>query len=111
MNLGWVKKNPALAEGFMRALMEATEVINKDRPRAAKDVSAFLKSLDPPMVEQLMTKLSYDMELSQASISMLRLAESQLKGQGKLTKPVDYGTFIYPDLLRKASPGKVNYKP
>ena len=111
MNLGWVKKNPAPAEGFMRALMEATELINKDRPRAAKDVSAFLKSLDPPMVEQLMTKLSYDMELSQASISMLRLAESQLKGQGKLTKPVDYSTFIYPDLLRKASPGKVNYKP
>jgi len=111
MNLGWVKKNPALADGFVRALMEATEVINKDRPRAAKDVSAFLKSLDPPMVEQLMTKLSYDMELSQASISMLRLAESQLKGQGKLTKPVDYSTFIYPDLLRKVSPGKVNYKP
>jgi ABC-type nitrate/sulfonate/bicarbonate transport system substrate-binding protein len=111
MNLGWVKKNPAPAEGFVRALMEATEVINKDRPRAAKDVSAFLKSLDPPMVEQLMTKLSYDMELSPASISMLRLAESQLKGQGKLTKPVDYGAFIYPDLLRKVSPGKVSYKP
>ena len=36
-------------------------------------MAAFLKSLDPPMVEQLMTKLTYDMELSQASISMLRL--------------------------------------
>jgi ABC-type nitrate/sulfonate/bicarbonate transport system substrate-binding protein len=111
MNQGWIKKNPAPAEGFMRALVEATEIINKDRSRAAKDVSAFLKSLDPPMVEQLMTKLTYDMELSNASISMLRLAESQLKQQGKLTKPVDYGAFIYPDLLRKVQPGKVNYKP
>ena len=111
MNLGWVKKNPGPAEGFMRALVEATEIINKDRPRAAKDVSAFLKSLDPPTVEQLMTKLTYDMELSNASIGMLRLAESQLKQQGKLTKPVDYGVFIYPDLLRKVSPGKVDYKP
>jgi NitT/TauT family transport system substrate-binding protein len=111
MNQGWIKKNPAQAEGFMRALVEATEIINKDRSRAAKDVSAFLKSLDPPMVEQLMTKLSYDMELSNASISMLRLAESQLKQQGKLTKPVDYGAFIDPDLLRKVLPGKVNYKP
>jgi len=111
MNLGWIKKNPDPANGFMRALVEATEVINKDRPRAAKDVSAFLKSLDPPMVEQLMTKLTFDMELSQDSISMLKLAESQLKGQGKLTKPVDYGVFVYPELLRKVSPGKVNYKP
>ena len=111
MNQGWIKKNPAQAEGFVRALVEATEIINKDRSRAARDVSAFLKSLDPPMVEQLMTKLTYDMELSNDSISMLRLAESQLKQQGKLTKPVDYGAFIYPDLLRKVLPGKVNYKP
>jgi ABC-type nitrate/sulfonate/bicarbonate transport system substrate-binding protein len=111
MNLGWIKKNPAQAEGFMRALVEATELINKDRQRAAKDVSAFLKSLDPPMVEQLMTKLTFDMELSNPTISMLRLAESQLKQQGKLTKPVDYGAFIYPDLLRKVQPAKVNYKP
>ena len=111
MNQGWIKKNPAQAEGFVRALVEATELINKDRPRAAKDVSAFLKSLDPPMVEQLMTKLTYDMELSDPSISMLKLAESQLKQQGKLAKPVDYGAFIYPDLLRKVLPGKVDYKP
>jgi len=111
MNQGWIKKNPTQAEGFMRALVEATEIINRERSRAAKDVSAFLKSLDPPMVEQLMTKLTYDMELSNASISMLRLAESQLKQQGKLTKPVDYSAFIYPELLRKVVPGKVNYKP
>jgi ABC-type nitrate/sulfonate/bicarbonate transport system substrate-binding protein len=111
MNLGWIKKNPDPADGFMRALVEATELINKDRPRAAKAVSAFLKSLDPPMVEQLMTKLRYDMELSNDSISMLRLAESQLKQQGKLTKPIDYGVFIYPELLRKVQPAKVNYKP
>ena len=109
MNQGWIKKNQAPAEAFMRALVEATEIINKDRPRAAKAVSAFLKSLDPPMVEQLMTKLSYDMELSNASISMLRLAESQLKQQGKLTKPIDYNALINPELLRKVSPGKVNY--
>ena len=111
MNQGWIKKNPAQAEGFVRALVEATAIINKDRARAAKDVSAFLKSLDPPMVEQLMTKLTYDMELSNDSISMLKLAESQLKQQGKLTKAVDYGALIYPDLLRKVAPGKVDYKP
>ena len=42
---------------------------------------------------------------------MFRLAESQLKQQNKLTKPLDYGAFIYPDLLRKVQPAKVTYKP
>ncbi len=111
MNLGWIKKNPAQAEAFMRALVEATEIINKDRQRAAKDVSAFLKSLDPALVEQLMTKLRFDMVLDDFTIGLFRLSEAQLKQQGKLTKPVDYGAFVYPDLLRKILPSKVNYKP
>ena len=111
MNLGWVKKNPAPAEGFVRALTEATDIINKDRKRAAKDVSAFLKNLDAPLVEQLMTKLRFEMALDDSTIAMLRLAESQLKQQGKLAKPVDYGAFVYPDLLRKVQPAKVHYRP
>jgi len=110
MNLGWIRKNPAQAEAFMRALVEATDIINKDRKRAAKDVSDFLKSLDPPLVEQLMTKLTFDMELGQSTIGMFRLAEAQLKQQGKLTKPLDLGAFVYPELLRKVQPAKVNYK-
>jgi len=111
MNLGWIKKNPEQAEGFMRALVEATDIINKDRKRAAKDVSDFLKSLDPPLVEQLMTKLRFEMVLDDFTISLFRLAETQLKQQGKLTKPLDLGAFVYPDLLRKVLPKSVNYKP
>jgi ABC-type nitrate/sulfonate/bicarbonate transport system substrate-binding protein len=111
MNLGWIKKNPEQAEGFVRALVEATDVINKDRKRAAKNVSDFLKSLDPPMVEQLMTKLRFEMVLDDFTVSLFRLAETQLKQQGKLTKPLDLGAFIYPDLLRRVSPKSVNYKP
>src|SRR5258706_1117524 len=111
MNLGWIKKNPAQADGFMRALVEATEIINKDRKRAARDVSDFLKNLDPPMVEQLMTKLTFDMELGTTTINMFRLAEAQLKGQGKLTKPIDYGAFVYPELLGKGEPNEVDDKP
>jgi len=111
MNLGWIRKNPAQAEGFMRALVEATELINGNRARAAKDVSDFLKSLDPPLVEQLMTKLRFEMVLDDFTIGLFRLAEAQLKQQGKLTKPLDYGAFVYPDLLRKVLPAKVNYKP
>src|SRR5229473_5064918 len=111
MNLGWIQKNPGPAEAFIRALVEATDLINRDRKRAAKDVSDFLKNLDPPMVEQLMTKLTFDIELGNSTIGMFRLAEAQLKQQGKLSKPLDYGAFVYPDLLRKVQPVKVNYKP
>lgn len=111
MNLGWIKKNPEPAEGFIRALIEATDIINKDRKRAAKDVSDFLKSLDPPMVEQLMTKLRFEVVLDDFTVSLFRLAETQLKQQGKLAKPLDLGAFVYPDLLRRLSPKSVNYKP
>jgi ABC-type nitrate/sulfonate/bicarbonate transport system substrate-binding protein len=111
MNQGWIKKNPEQAVAFIRALVDATEIINKDRKRAAKDVSNFLKNLDPPLVEQLMTKLTFDMELSDFTVSLFKLAEAQLKQQGKLAKPLEMGAFVYPELLRKVQPAKVNYKP
>ena len=111
MNKAWIAKNPAPAEGFIRALLEATDLINKDRKRAARDVSNFLKNLDPAMVEQLMTKLTFDVQLSDFTLNLFKLAESQLKQQGKLAKPVDYNALIYPDLLKKLQPAKVTYKP
>jgi ABC-type nitrate/sulfonate/bicarbonate transport system substrate-binding protein len=111
MNRGWIQKNPAPAEAFIRALADATDLINRDRKRAAKDVSDFLKNLDPALVEQLMTKLKFEMELSDFTVNLFHLAEAQLKQQGKLAKPLDYNAFFYPDLLRKLLPAKVNYKP
>ncbi len=111
MNRGWIQKNPAPAEAFIRALVDATDLINHDRKRAAKDVSDFLKNLDPATVEQLMTKLTFEMELSDFTVNLFRLAEAQLKAQGKLAKPLDWSDFIYPELMRKVLPAKVNYKP
>ena len=110
MNKAWIQKNPAPAEAFLRSLVDATEIINGDRKRAAKDVSDFLKNLDPPLVEQLMTKLRFEMVFDDFTVNLFRLAESQLKQQGKLTKPLDYNAFLYPDLMRKVLPAKVNYK-
>lgn len=111
MNRGWIQKNPAPAEAFIRALVDATDLINRDRKRAAKDVSEFLKNLDPAMVEQLMAKLTFEMELSDFTVNLFRLAEAQLKAQGKLAKPLDWSGFIYPELMRKVLPAKVTYKP
>lgn len=111
MNRGWIQKHPAPAEAFIRALADATDLINRDRKRAAKDVSDFLKNLDPEMVEQLMAKLTFEMELSDFTVNLFRLAEAQLKAQGKLAKPLDWSGFIYPELMRKVLPAKVTYKP
>jgi NitT/TauT family transport system substrate-binding protein len=111
MNKAWIQKNPGPAESFIKALVDATEIINGDRKRAAKDVSDFLKNLDPPLVEQLMTKLKFEMVFDDFTVNLFRLAEAQLKQQGKLTKPLDYNAFFYPDLMRKVQPTKVNYKP
>jgi NitT/TauT family transport system substrate-binding protein len=111
MNKAWILKNQAAAEAFLRALVDATEIINGDRKRAAKDVSDFLKNLDPALVEQLMTKLRFEMVFDDFTLNLFRLAENQLKQQGKLTKPLDYNAFFYPDLMRKVLPAKVNYKP
>src|SRR6266853_163168 len=111
MNRGWIQKNPAPAEAFIRALVDATDLINHDRKRAARDVSDFLKNLDPATVEQLMAKLTFEMELSDFTVNLFRLAEAQLKAQGKLAKPLDWSGFIYPDLMRKVLPEKVNSKP
>ena len=111
VNRGWIQKTPAPAEAFIRALADATDLINRDRKRAAKDVSDFLKNLDPAMVEQLMAKLTFEMELSDFTVNLFRLAEAQLKAQGKLAKPLDWSGFIYPELMRKVLPAKVNYKP
>jgi hypothetical protein len=58
-----------------------------------------------------MTKLRFEVVLDDFTLSLFRLAESQLKQQNKLAKPVDYGAFVYPDLLRKIQPAKVNFKP
>jgi ABC-type nitrate/sulfonate/bicarbonate transport system substrate-binding protein len=106
----WIQKNPAAAEEFIRALVEASELINRDRKQAARMVSNFFKNLDPALVETLMGKLRYDVRLDQAGIDFLKSAEAKIKAQGKLAKPVDYRSFIYPDLLKKVRPDKVHYK-
>jgi len=58
--------------------------------------------------QQLLTKLQFEMELSDFTVNLFRLGPAQV---GKLAKPLDYGAFSYPDLMRKVLPAKVNYKP
>lgn len=108
-NKAWAEKNPVAALAFMRSMIEATDRINHQRDAATAEVAQFLK-LDPKLAKLLMTKLVYDVHLDQRSIGNLQIAESQLKSIGKLAKPVDWQTLIYPDLLQKLAPNKVSCK-
>lgn len=108
LNRGWAEKNQAAGVAFIRSLIEATDRINTQRPEAVKDVSTFLR-MDPMLTETLMGKLRYEIRLGQESIDALRYAEQQLKSVGKLSKPVDWQRFIYPDLLRQAAPERVAF--
>jgi len=109
MNKGWVIQNPAPAKEFLAALLEADNYIRSNPKEAAALVSKFLK-LDLALTELLMPKLRHDIRLDQDSVDNFRIAEKQLKDQGKLAKPLDYKSFIYPDLLKALKPEKVNFK-
>lgn len=106
MNKGWIGRNQESALAFMRALVEATEMINGDRPAAAKLVSDFLR-LDLTLTQTLMPKLAYHMKLGDDGLRNFKIAENQLRGMNRLRREVVWSDFFYPDLLRQVSPSQV----
>jgi ABC-type nitrate/sulfonate/bicarbonate transport system substrate-binding protein len=108
VNRGWATQNPEAAAAFMRALIEATQLIRNNPDEAAKHIATFLK-MDYPLTRELVGKVDFDIYLDQNSIEHLRRIESQLKESGKLAKPIDWEKFIFPDMLKKVAPERVNY--
>jgi NitT/TauT family transport system substrate-binding protein len=107
LNRGWAEKNPAAAVSFMRSMVEATDLINKDPAKAATFVATFLK-LDKDMTENLMRKLRFEVRLDQDSLENFITIQEQLKGLGKLAKPVDLKQFVEPKILSQVRPEAVN---
>ncbi len=108
VNRGWAEKHPAVAASFMRSMVEATELINNDPAKAATLVASFLK-LDKELTTTLMGKLRFDVRLDQGSIENFVTIQDQLKGLGKLAKPVDLKRFIDADILRGVRPEAVTF--
>ena len=106
MNRGWIDQNKASAEKFMRALIEANDVILKDRPAAIKMVSKFLK-MPPELTTELMPKVEYDMDWQPRSIESIEVAVQQLADQKKLKGPFDYSKYIYLDLVKAVRPENI----
>ncbi len=106
MNRGWIEANKATAEKFIKALCEANDVINKDRPAAAKMVAKFLK-MPVELATELMPKLEYDMEWTPRSLEAINDSAHLLTEQKKLKAPLDYGSYVYMDLLKAVRPASV----
>jgi ABC-type nitrate/sulfonate/bicarbonate transport system substrate-binding protein len=109
MNRGWIEQNKATAEKFVRALMEANDIIGKDRPAAAKMVAKFLK-MPLELATELMPKVEFDMDWQPRSIESIQVAEKQLADQKKLKAPIDYSKYVYLDLVKAVRPENIKIK-
>jgi len=109
MNRGWIEQNKATAEKFMRALMQANDMIEKDRPAAAKMVAKFLK-MPVELATELMPKVEFDMDWQARSIESIQVAEKQLADQKKLKAPIDYSKYVYLDLVKAVRPENIKIK-
>lgn len=106
MNRGWIEKNQATAEKFMRALIEANDLIGKDRAAAARMVSKFLK-MPLELATELMPKVEYNMTWTDRAVATIKIAEDQLAKQKKLKAPLDYSRYVHTDLVKKVRPENV----
>ena len=106
MNRGWIEKNKETAVKFMKALIEANDLIGKDRPAAAQMVAKFLK-MPLSLASELMPKVEFNMTWSDRAIATIKVAEEQLAKNKKLKAPVDYAKYVYPDLVRAVRPENV----
>jgi ABC-type nitrate/sulfonate/bicarbonate transport system substrate-binding protein len=106
MNRGWIEQNQATAEKFIRALIEANDLIGNDRPAAAKMVAKFLK-MPLELATELMPKVEFDMTWTDRAVATIKVAEEQLTKQKKLKAPLDYTKYVYSDLIKKVRPENV----
>jgi len=106
MNRGWIEQNRETAEKFMLSLVQANDLIEKDRPAAAKMVAKFLK-MPLELAVELMPKVEFDMTWTDRAVATVKIAEEQLASQKKLKAPLDYTKYVYTDLLKKVRPENV----
>jgi NitT/TauT family transport system substrate-binding protein len=109
MNRGWIEQNRGTAEKFIKALCEANDVIEKDRPAAATMVAKFLK-MPVELATELMPKLEFDMNWKPRSLEAIRDSAQLLSDQKKLKAPLDYNKYVYMDLLKAVRPQAVELK-
>lgn len=103
MNRKWIEANRNTAMKFMKAMKESNDFINKE-PEKTKEIIGKFLNLPKPMLDSMMPKVSYTLELGPDAYNMTkRLVDLQVT-QGRI-KPgqFKYQNWFYPDLLRSVS--------
>lgn len=110
LNKTWAEQNKPAAAAFMKSMVEATAYLQQHPDEAARQIAAFLK-LDAALTASLLPRVQFMMRLDNDSVAHMKDVEAQIKQMGKLAKPVDFGTFFYPDPLRAAAADQVTLDP
>ena len=105
MNRGWIEQNKATAEKFILSLVQANDLIEKDRPAAAKMVAKFLK-MPLELATELMPKVEFDMTWTERSIESIQVSEQTLAEQKKLKAPLDYTQVRLHGPAEESPPGE-----
>jgi NitT/TauT family transport system substrate-binding protein len=106
MNKGWAEQNQEATQRFMRSLIQAQELCAANPGEAAGLVARFLRQ-DRAFVQDLMTKVSYQMNLTPDSVANIQLAIDQLRGMNRLSRDVTPQQVIWSGPLGQVAPDRV----
>ncbi len=109
LNRAWAEKNQKAAQAYMRAMVEATDLINNKPDEAVRLVATYLK-MDPILTKSLMGKLEFKVKLGPETIKRVDSVAAQLKEAGRLKKDFASSNFFYADALKAVAPEKVTLK-
>jgi ABC-type nitrate/sulfonate/bicarbonate transport system substrate-binding protein len=105
----WVASNPHTTEAVLRALLEATDIINKDRPKAIDVIQKLLK-LDTGAVEQMMGQNKYDLTLDASVATSITFLSDWGVNIKRLPRAVKPGEVVDPSFLKAVNPKLVDWK-
>jgi NitT/TauT family transport system substrate-binding protein len=106
MNKGWAEQNGDATQRFMRSLIQAQELCASNPGEAAALVARFLRQ-DRAFVQDLMTKVSFQMNLTPDSVGNIQLAIDQLRGMNRLSRDVTPQQVIWSGPLGQVAPDRV----
>ena len=108
MNRKYIADNRDKARKFMRAMLDANDhIVNK--PAETKEIVGEFLNLSPELMNELYSKLTYEVKLDQQSFGKTKDILQQMLNQGRLkdVKDFDFNEWFCADLLKEVDPSRV----
>lgn len=100
-------KNRDLTLRFLRALIDAERFIAESPEKAAEIVARGFR-LEPKMTRELLSMLTFRVNLDQRWVDALERAGAWMKSNGLIEREPDYAAFVVPGLLREVASERVS---